>query len=320
MADGNSVASIVELKPPAKPRIAARRRNQGRKKQVDAKTGLTAETSPGVTPLTTQSVTPASPRLELFGGSHAMDRASRLGAMLLLITLVVAALAIGINAQTGWRFGTTLISSATFAGLSVAADMLAITLPTVAVALWLHSRWALASAAWATWTLSLALAVLASIGFVNRHVSDAAATRQAFLNTAAALTAQRDAAITTAQRAVAAAAKSREAECKVRGRHCRALEQEEQRRLTELSAAQALPLPAAPRLADADPQLAGVLRLANWAGLRATAGDLSNLRLALMALLPNLAGLLLCFGVALRLGPPPASPAGTPPSAHGAAP
>ena len=211
-------------------------------------------------------------------------------------------LGIGINAQTGWRFGTTMMSAATFAGVSIAADVLAVTLPTVAVALWLRRRWALASAAWATWSLSLALAVWASIGFVNRHVGDAAAARQAVVSTAAALTAQRDGAIATAKRAVAAAAESREAECKIRGARCRALEQEEQARLTELTAALARPLPIAPPLAEADPQLAGVLRLANWAGLSVTADDLGNLRLALMALLPNLAGLILCFGVALRWG------------------
>jgi hypothetical protein len=320
MVEGNSVASVFELKPPAKDRTAARQRNRGRKKPITAKAAATAATAPGVIPLMTQSVTPVSPRLQIFRRSQAADRPSLLGAMLLLVTFAVAALGVGINAQTGWRFGTTLISAATFAGLSMAADVLAIALPTVAVALWLRSRWALASAAWATWALSLALAVLASIGFVNRHVGDAAAARQAVLGTAAALTAQRDAAITTARQAVAAAAASRQAECTIRGPRCRAAEQQEQARLTELSAALALPMPAVPRVADADPQLAGALRLASWAGLTATADDLSNLRLALMALLPNLAGLVLCFGVALRRSPSSAAPVGTQPSAYAVAP
>jgi hypothetical protein len=318
MVEGNSVASVFELKPPAKERTAARPRNRGRKKQITAKAAATAANNPDVNPLTMQSVMPASHRLQIFRHSRTVDRPSLLGALLLLVTFAVAVLGVGINAQTGWRFGTTLVSAATFAGLSIAADVLAITLPTVAVALWLRSRWALASAAWATWALSLALAVLASIGFVNRHVGDAAAARQAVLGTAAARTAQHDAAIATAQQAVAAAAESRQAECTIRGPRCRALEQEEQARLSELSAALALPLPAAPRVAEADPQLAGALRLASWAGLRATADDLSNVRLALMALLPNLAGLVLCFGVALRRSP--SAPVGTQPSAHDIAP
>ena len=251
---------------------------------------------------------------QVFRRSPALDKTSALGAMLLFVTFAVAALGVGINAQTGWRFGTTATSAATFAGLSVAADVLAITLPTVSVALWLRSRWALASAAWVTWGLSLALAVLASIGFVNRHVGDAAAARQAVLVSAATLTGQRDAAIATARRAVAAAAESREAECKIRGPRCRAMEQQEQARLTELATALALPPPAAPRVAEADPQLAGALRLASWAGIGATADDLSNLRLALMALLPNLAGLVLCFGVALRRSPSGGLPTGAQPS------
>jgi hypothetical protein len=318
MVEGNSVASVVELKPPAKDRTAARQRNRSRKKKITAKADVASANASGVIPLMTQSVTPASRRLLIFRRSQAADRPSLLGALLLLVTFAVAVLGIGINAQTGWRFGTTPISAATFAGVSIAADILAMTLPTVALALWLRSRWALAAAAWATWTLSLALAVLASIGFVNRHVGDAAAARQAVLGTAAALTAQREAAITTARQAVAAAAESRQAECTIRGPRCRALEREEQARLTELSAALALPLPATPRVAEADPQLTGALRLASWAGLRATADDLSNLRLALMALLPNLAGLVLCFGIALRRSP--SAQVGTQPSTYGVAP
>ena len=302
MADGNSVLSIVDLKPPRTERKAVRQRTRGRTKQATAKAAAPPANSPDVMPPAPQGATPAA------SFRRSGEKASQLGAILLLVAFAVAALGLGINAQTGWRFGTTMMSAATFAGLSVAADVLAIALPTVAVALWLRSRWALASAAWATWSLSLALAVLASIGFVNRHVGDAAAARQAVVSTAAALTAQRDAAIATAKRAVAAAAESREAECKLRGPRCRALEQEEQARLTELAAALAVPLRTAPPVADADPQLAGVLRLANWAGLRVTADDLGNLRLALMALLPNLAGLILCFGVALRWSALPAVP------------
>lgn len=302
MADGNSVVSFVDLKPPRKPRKAARPRSRGRAKKTSANAAEAAPHAPDIMPLATQSVAPAS-SFRRWG-----DKPSQLGAMLLLVAVAVAGLGIGINAQTGWRFGTSMMSAATFAGLSIAADILAVTLPTVAVALWLRWRRALASAAWATWSLSLMLAVLASIGFVNRHVGDAAAARQAVVSTAAALSAQRDAAIATAKQAVAAAAQSREAECKIRGQRCRALEHDEQTRLTALAAALALPVPTAPAVAEADPQLAGVLRLANWAGLSVTADDLGNLRLALMALLPNLAGLILCFGVALRCGASPDMP------------
>jgi hypothetical protein len=70
--------------------------------------------------------------------------------------------------------------------------------------------------------------------------------------------------------------------------------------MTELAAAVAAPVPAAASIADADPQVTGAVRLATWAGLPVTDTDVGNLRLALMALLPNLAGLVLCFGTSLR--------------------
>jgi hypothetical protein len=70
--------------------------------------------------------------------------------------------------------------------------------------------------------------------------------------------------------------------------------------MSELTAAIASPIPTAATIADADPQVAGAVRLAQWVGLGVTATDIENLRLALMALLPNVAGLVLCFGVALR--------------------
>jgi hypothetical protein len=70
--------------------------------------------------------------------------------------------------------------------------------------------------------------------------------------------------------------------------------------MTELQAAIAAPVPAVATIADADPQITGALRLASWAGLNLTAVDIGNLRLAMMGLLPNLAGLVLAFGVALR--------------------
>ena len=61
----------------------------------------------------------------------------------------------------------------------------------------------------------------------------------------------------------------------------------------------AAPVPTAATVADADPQVTGAVRLASWAGLNLTAIDVGNLRLAVMGLLPNLAGLVLAFGVAL---------------------
>jgi hypothetical protein len=223
------------------------------------------------------------------------------GSTLLITTaVVIAALALIINGQTGWRFGTTTLAATTFAGLSVAADVLAIVLPSAAVALWWNRRRLLAISAWATWTLAVVMAGLASVGFASLHMGDTAAARAAIVTTATATTNQRSASIEAARAAAQAATVARQGECQRRGPLCRDLEHVEQARMAELAAAIAAPVPTAATIADADPQVAGAVRLAQWAGLGVTAIDIGNLRLALMALLPNLAGLVLCFGVALR--------------------
>ena len=78
---------------------------------------------------------------------------------------------------------------------------------------------------------------------------------------------------------------------------CRDREADER---TALNSAVAAPLPTVAPIAGADPQVTAALRLATWAGLGLKADDVVKLRLALMALLPNLAGLLLAFAIALR--------------------
>jgi hypothetical protein len=239
------------------------------------------------------------PERKLTADHHGGSR--KVGAVLLTTACAIALLAISINAQTGWRFGTTPLASATFAGLSVAADMLAIVLPSAAVALWWNRRRLLATVAWATWVLAASMATLASIGFSSLHMGDTAAARSAIVSTAVATADRRNGAIEAARAAAAAATVARQGECQKRGPLCRDLEHAEQARMTEVQAAIATPVPTAATIADADPQVTGAVRLAQWVGLGVTATDVGNLRLALMGLLPNIAGLVLCFGMALRL-------------------
>jgi hypothetical protein len=220
------------------------------------------------------------------------------GTLLIILALAIAGLAIGINAQVGWHFGTTPLAAGTFAGLSIAADMLAIVLPSAAVALWWNRRRILSASAWVVWGLAASMAMLASLGFASLHMGDTAAARAAIVTTATAD--QRSAAIEAARGAAQASTVARQGECQRRGPLCRDLEHVEQARMSELAAAIALPVPAAATISDPDPQVTGAVRLAQWIGLGVTATDVGNLRLALMALLPNIAGLVLCFGIALR--------------------
>jgi len=225
-----------------------------------------------------------------------------LGATILIIlALLIGALALAINAQTGWRFGTTPPAAWTFAGLSVAVDGLALALPAVAVALWHAGRRILSLAAWIIAGAAVAGATLASLGFAQLHFGDTAAGRAAIIATSNAVTDRRSASLAAAERVANAATRAREAECAIRGPRCRDRETDEHSALAALADAIAVPVPAiAPIAADADPQVSAALKLAKWLGLEITADGVANLRLALLALLPNVSGLVLAFATALR--------------------
>ncbi len=85
-----------------------------------------------------------------------------------------------------------------------------------------------------------------------------------------------------------------------RGPLCRDREADERAALSALSSAIAAPVPTVATIADADPQVIAALRLAIWGGLKLTRDDVVNLRLALTAMMPNIAGVVLAFGVALK--------------------
>ena len=223
------------------------------------------------------------------------------------IAVAIGALALAINGQTGWRFGTTTPASVTFAWLALGGDLLVLVLPAAAVALWHARRPVLAASAWTTWTVAAALAALASLGFVELYTSDTAAVRQAIIATSSSLGKQHEDGIAAAQLAATAAAKAREAECAIRGQRCRDREGDERVALDALKKAIADPVPTVASISVADPQVAAALRLATWLGLKPTADDILNLRLALMAILPNVAGLLIAFATGLARPPRPAA-------------
>lgn len=220
--------------------------------------------------------------------------------VLVVTAFGIGVLAIFVNAQAGFSLGSTPLARATLAGMAVAADVLAIVLPAAAVALWHYRRPVLAGLAWTTWTAVAALAVLATLGFVERHVGDSAATREAVVTTATVAVDRHKATIEAAQLVATTATAQRQAECVKRGPLCREREADERVALTSLRSALAAPLPTPAAIGASDPQAVGAQRLASWAGLSVTHNDVVNLRLSLLVLVPNIAGLVLAFGVALR--------------------
>ena len=229
--------------------------------------------------------------------------------MVVLVSIAVAIgiLALAVNGQTGWRFGTTTLASVSFAGFALAGDLLVLVLPAAAVALWHARRPGLAVSAWATWMMAAALAALASLGFVELYTSDTAAERQAGIAMSSRLGRQHEDKIAAAQLAATAAAKAREAECAMRGPRCRDREADERVALGALAKAIAEPVPNVASISAADPQLQAAWRLATWFGLKVTPDDIFNLRLVLMAILPNVAGLLIAFATGLARPPRPAA-------------
>jgi hypothetical protein len=59
-----------------------------------------------------------------------------LAALLIIVAIGIAILALAINGQTGWHFGTTPLAAVTFAAMAVAGDLLAIVLLSAAGLLW----------------------------------------------------------------------------------------------------------------------------------------------------------------------------------------
>jgi hypothetical protein len=140
-----------------------------------------------------------------------------------------------------------------------------------------------ALAGWAAWGMTFAFAVLSALGFASTSITDTTMTRSQRVTPA----------ITAARDALADAVTARNRECKVVGRFCRLREETVTARQGALDQAMT-------NVAQgADPQTDAARKLVSWlsAGKVTPSGDdFSMLRLALLALLPQLGGVLLMVG------------------------
>jgi hypothetical protein len=254
--------------------------------------------SPASPPPSPPASPPPSPPLATV--RHPIVIPRLVGAVILAIAaLGIAGLALGINAQYGASIGETELTSATFMGLAVAVDLLAVTLAPAAVGLWRTRQRGLAIATWATWGVAVVLATFATLGFLEKNLADAAATRAATVTMATATQDQRSEVIAAAKLAVSVARTSREAECATRGPRCLQGETDERTAVNALAAAVASPLVSPAKISDADPQIAAASRLAAWLGLRFMPDDFANTRLVLWSLILNSGGLVLAVAFGL---------------------
>jgi hypothetical protein len=204
-------------------------------------------------------------------------------ASILLLAAAFALAAVGITTN-GWfarSLGSSDIAGWLFMAIGVAADLAALVMPSCAAGLWQTRQRATSLAGWAVWAMTFVFAVTAGIGFASVNITDVAAARAARVTPA----------VTAAQSALSDAMSARDREC-VRGvgKFCREREAAVAERRQILDAAMASVGQ------TADPQTNAAIKLVAWAThgvLRPSGDDFAMLRLVLLALLPQIGGILL---------------------------
>jgi hypothetical protein len=202
------------------------------------------------------------------------------------ILLVAAAFALaGVGITTNGWFARSLGSSDTagwlFLAIGVAADLVALVMPSCAAALWHNRQRATSLAGWAVWAMTFVFAVTAGIGFASVNITDVTAARAARVTPA----------VTAAQSALSDAMSARDRECvNGVGKFCR------EREAVVAGRRQILDTAMASVGQTADPQTDAAIKLVAWVThgvLRPSGDDFAMLRLVLLALLPQIGGILL---------------------------
>jgi hypothetical protein len=212
------------------------------------------------------------------------EHAGRRGLAPMLLQAAALALAGVGMAMNGWfaqSLGSSHVAGWMFLAIGVAADLVALVMPTCAARLWHARHHATALAGWAVWTTTFVFAVTAGIGFASTNISEVGLARSSRVTPA----------IQTAQAQLTDAMAARDRECKGGvGRFCR------EREAAVVTRRQALDTAMQSVAQTADPQTEAAVKLVAWLShglLRPQADDFAMLRLVLLALLPQFGGILL---------------------------
>lgn len=293
----DSTAFVIPLhQAPAKRKKAAGQRAKvNRQRRQTAKDALAAEAvppsheyliPPEFLPANDWGPDAAQPVQPLARPAAPVTRLRRKLASIFLVIAALALAAVGI-AINGW-FARSLGASDTagwlFLAIGVAADVIALVMPCCAAELWHAGRRITAAAGWAIWLVTFTFAVTAGIGFASTNISDTALARASRVTPAVA----------TAQAALADAMAARDRECKGGvGKFCREREAAVAERRQVLDSAMRSVGQAA------DPQTDAAVKLVTWGSrgmLQPALEDFAMLRLILLALLPQIGGILLVIG------------------------
>jgi hypothetical protein len=288
MADETSASIIALHQPrPKKAKTPAERAREYRQRKRAEKSVTVTDLPlpvPASVPATVSTpVTPLPPSTATF---RALTPSRRHAAPILL---TVAALALAVVGMTmnGWfarSLGSTDIAGWLFLAIGVAADLVALVMPSCAAGLWQAGQRATALAGWAVWLMTFVFAVTAGIGFASVNIADVTLARASRATPAVA----------TAQAALNDAMTARDRECKGGvGKFCR----ERETAVTERRQAVDVAMRAVEQTAD--PQTEAAIRIVAWTSrgtLRPSGDDFAMLRLVLLALLPQIGGILLMVG------------------------
>jgi len=239
-----------------------------------------------VTPVTLAAALPVTANVTPVTESHSHVTGGRPISSHGLTAAALALVGVGVT-MNGWfarSLGSTDLAGWLFLAVGVAADLVALGVPLTAARLWQARQRATAAAAWLVWSITFVFAVTAGIGFASVNIADVTLARASRVTPA----------VTTAQDALRDAMASRNQECMGGvGRFCRAREQAVTDRRRALDAALSSVEHAA------DPQTDAAIKIVAWlsAGtIKPAADDFAMLRLVLLALLPQIGGILLMIG------------------------
>jgi hypothetical protein len=214
-------------------------------------------------------------------------------APVLLSTAALALAGVGIT-MNGWfarSLGSSDLAGWLFLAIGVATDLVALVMPSCAARLLQAGQRAIALVGWGVWAMTFVFAVTAGIGFASVNIADVTMARASRATPA----------VTAAQAALSDAMTARDRECKGGvGKFCREREAAVNERRQALDAA----MHSVEKTAD--PQTEAAIRIVAWVSsgvLRPTGNDFAMLRLFLLALLPQIGGILLMVGRA-RIGKP----------------
>ena len=279
MAD-DTIASVIALHHPkrARTRTERPRANRARKRKAtnsqSSELLIPAEFSSRESALAESS--PTRPSSDVVPAGRPIS-----SLVLASAAFVLAAVGVTTNGWFARSLGSSDIAGWLFLAIGVAADLAALVTPICAARLWHIGRRAASFAGWAVWAMTFVFAVIAGIGFASVNIADVTAARASRVTPA----------VTAAQSALSDAMSARDRECGHGvGKFCREREAAVAERRQILDAAMV------PVRQTADPQMDAAIKIVAWLTfgmLRPSGDDFAMLRLVLLALLPQIGGILL---------------------------